>query len=296
VDRNEVIVVGGGPVGHRLAIELVRRGVTCPLVERRREPQQIPKGQNLTQRSLEHFAAWDCADDLRSRRALHPDLKGYWRFLGRIDVGEGWFFHAPVPAHTTEESLDLQGLLFETTGFPFFFEVDHVGLWDLCIEVADRYRKDRALIAGDACHSHPPYDGYGLNTGLEDAVNLGWKLAAALARWGGDAGCTAPTPSRPDPVTTWPPAAFRVARTPFMRWAFSSPSLPSTHPRGPSMPSRMPPADWASPSRWYGTTSRGSAPTTAHASSLSGLISTSPGSVTPPPKDPQGLFHTLVGR
>ncbi len=30
-------------------------------------------------------------------RVMHPDLKGYWQFFGRIDVGEGWFFHAPVP-------------------------------------------------------------------------------------------------------------------------------------------------------------------------------------------------------
>jgi hypothetical protein len=40
------------------------------------------------------------------------------------------------------------------------------------------------FIAGDAAHSHPPYGAYGLNTGLEDAVNLGWKLAAVLEKWG----------------------------------------------------------------------------------------------------------------
>ena len=42
------------------------------------------------------------------------------------------------------------------------------------------------FIAGDAAHSHPPYGGFGLNNGLEDAVNLGWKLAAKLDGWGGD--------------------------------------------------------------------------------------------------------------
>lgn len=40
-------------------------------------------------------------------------------------------------------------------------------------------------IAGDAAHSHPPYGGYGINTGFEGARNLGWKLSAALAGWGG---------------------------------------------------------------------------------------------------------------
>ena len=43
------------------------------------------------------------------------------------------------------------------------------------------------MIAGDAAHSHPPYGGYGLNNGLEDVTNLGWKLAAKLQGWGGDA-------------------------------------------------------------------------------------------------------------
>jgi hypothetical protein len=42
------------------------------------------------------------------------------------------------------------------------------------------------FIAGDAAHSHPPYGGFGLNNGLEDAVNLSWKLAARLQGWGGD--------------------------------------------------------------------------------------------------------------
>ena len=43
------------------------------------------------------------------------------------------------------------------------------------------------FIAGDAAHSHPPYGGYGLNSGLDDAANLGWKLAARLDGWGSDA-------------------------------------------------------------------------------------------------------------
>jgi hypothetical protein len=51
--------------------------------------------------------------------------------------------------------------------------------------LASQYRVGRMFIAGDACHQHPPYGGFGLNTGLEDAVNLGWKLAARLQGWGG---------------------------------------------------------------------------------------------------------------
>jgi hypothetical protein len=43
------------------------------------------------------------------------------------------------------------------------------------------------FVAGDAAHCHSPAGGQGMNTGLQDAANLGWKLAAALAGWGGEA-------------------------------------------------------------------------------------------------------------
>ncbi len=53
--------------------------------------------------------------------------------------------------------------------------------------MANEYRAGRIFIAGDAAHSHPPYGGFGLNNGLEDVANLGWKLAARLNGWGGEA-------------------------------------------------------------------------------------------------------------
>jgi len=120
-------------------------------------------------------------------RVLRPELQGYWQFFGRVDVGEGWFFHAPVPRDTTPDNYDFLGLIREAAGFPLEAQFDHVGFWDLRIAVASKYRLNRVFIAGDACHSHPPYGGFGLNSGLEDVVNLGWKLSAALQGWGGDA-------------------------------------------------------------------------------------------------------------
>ena len=47
-----VVIVGGGPVGLGLAIELGQRGIGCLLIERYAQPQPIPKGQNLTQRTI----------------------------------------------------------------------------------------------------------------------------------------------------------------------------------------------------------------------------------------------------
>ena len=118
-------------------------------------------------------------------RVMKPELKGYWQFFGRIDVGEGFFFHAPVPADTSPDNFDFLGLLHHAAGFEFQAEFEHIGFWDLRVMAASQYRLGRIFIAGDACHQHPPYGGFGLNTGLEDAVNLGWKLAARLQGWGG---------------------------------------------------------------------------------------------------------------
>ncbi|MFI7677211.1 FAD-dependent monooxygenase [Actinophytocola sp. NPDC049390] len=52
--------------------------------------------------------------------------------------------------------------------------------------LADRYRVGRVLLAGDAAHIHPPIGGQGLNLGVQDAFNLGWKLAARLRGWAPD--------------------------------------------------------------------------------------------------------------
>jgi 2-polyprenyl-6-methoxyphenol hydroxylase-like FAD-dependent oxidoreductase len=338
VDRHfQVIIIGGGPVGVALAVDLGLRGISCGLVERKTGVGNIPKGQNLTHRTLEHFYFWGIVEELRARRlmppgfpiggitaygslsspywfvsprrelvapyyfqanerlpqyemekvlrakmatlprvtarlgwsatsiaqdadgvavevaeeggdgrerwtadyaigcdgarslvrrtlgipssgadfdqpmvlavfrsrelhealkrfppastylVMNPRLKGYWQFFGRIDVGEGFFFHAPVPREAANDpDFDFRGLLRAVTGFDFAVEFDYVGFWDLRVAVAERYQDRRIFIAGDAAHSHPPYGGFGLNNGLEDVTNLGWKLAATLQGWGSE--------------------------------------------------------------------------------------------------------------
>src|SRR6202044_2873576 len=57
--------------------------------------------------------------------------------------------------------------------------------WTARMELVDRCRSGRVFLIGDAAHLNPPFGGHGLNTGIGDAVDLGWKLAAALAGWGG---------------------------------------------------------------------------------------------------------------
>jgi 2-polyprenyl-6-methoxyphenol hydroxylase-like FAD-dependent oxidoreductase len=331
----EILIVGGGPVGMGLAIELGQRGIRSIVVERYADPQPIPKGQNLTQRTMEHFYFWGAEKELRAARTipreygiggmtaygtllsgyhydwlqrelvrpfyftdnerlpqyateavlrrragelpaieamygwsaeeisqdangtrvmisgrdgntrrtlraayivgcdgsrstvreqagiaqthsehdrlmvllvfrsqglhrllarfpgksfynvLHPDLKGYWKFFGRVDLGTTWFFHAPVPPGTTKDNFDFRRYRHSAAGAEFDVEFEHIGFWELRVAIADSYRKGRIFIAGDAAHSHPPYGGYGINTGLEDTANLGWKLTAALQGWAG---------------------------------------------------------------------------------------------------------------
>lgn len=330
---SQVVINGGGPVGLGLAIDLALKGVESIVLERTTELHRIPKGQNLTQRTGEHFRAWGISDQVRAatpippefgnaglvtygrllgdyrydwfqrsrvrpyyfadnerlpqynlervlrdrvaslpqvafiqgaevtgvtqddagvrvsyeaegathvvvgayavgcdgarsvtrdvggirnetdhegpRMALlvfrsmelhdllerypgksifnvmHPAMDGYWQFLGRVDLNGGWFFHAPVPDGATQENFDFHAFLHKFVGVEFELEFEHIGFWDLRISHARTYRNDRVFIAGDACHSHPPYGGYGVNTGLEDARNLSWKIDAALSGWAG---------------------------------------------------------------------------------------------------------------
>jgi 2-polyprenyl-6-methoxyphenol hydroxylase-like FAD-dependent oxidoreductase len=344
--ETKIVIVGGGPVGLGLAISLGQRGIDCVVLERSTELHLIPKGQNLTQRSMEHFHFWGAEKQLRAARTvpadwgmgglttyktllgkyhhdwmrrelvrpyyytdnerlpqyqtevvlrarvaelpsvrvfygwradavqqdenaawceatsqdgteamvvrapylvgcdgsrsmvreaagitqtlndhnrlmvllvfrstglhealadhpgksffnvLHPELEGYWRFFGRVDLGTTWFFHCPVPYGTTRENFDFAGLLHEAAGAEFDVDFIHIGFWDLRFAVADTYRAGRMFIAGDAAHSHPPYGGYGVNTGFEDATNLAWKLAAKLEGWGGEALLDSYSPER----------------------------------------------------------------------------------------------------
>jgi bifunctional hydroxylase/dehydrase len=62
-------------------------------------------------------------------------------------------------------------------------EVRYLSRWGNATRLAEQYRAGRVFLAGDACHVHFPISGQGLNTGIQDALNLGWKLAADINGW-----------------------------------------------------------------------------------------------------------------
>jgi hypothetical protein len=70
-------------------------------------------------------------------------------------------------------------------GKPFPLEILTVLSWERQELVADSYGKGRCFIAGDAAHLTSPTGGLGMNTGIGDAADLGWKLSAVLEGWGG---------------------------------------------------------------------------------------------------------------
>ena len=102
--RYQVVIVGGGPVGVALAIDLGMRGISCALIESRTSGHLIPKGQNLTQRTLEHFYFWGIVDELRASRLLPPSfaigeitaygnlLSDYWHAPAGREIVRPYYF------------------------------------------------------------------------------------------------------------------------------------------------------------------------------------------------------------
>ena len=134
------------------------------------------------------------APDLDARQVHGPAIM-YWMIneevpslLGPMDEDGLWFFMATQLAGDVDPaSVDGVDLIRRATGLRDL-AIDIVGtdLWLAHRLVADCYSRGRVFLAGDACHLHPPFGGFGMNMGIGDAVDLGWKMAARLSGWGGD--------------------------------------------------------------------------------------------------------------
>jgi 2-polyprenyl-6-methoxyphenol hydroxylase-like FAD-dependent oxidoreductase len=336
---SQVLIVGGGPVGLTLAIDLGRRGVRCTLVEQKEAPEFLPKMERCNARSMEIFRRLGIADRVREaglradipmdvfivlslaepplvhlpypsveqarveiracndgslplepyqlisqytlepllktiaeslpsvtarygcklesfmqdedsvtarvtladgtsgairaaylagcdggsstvRKQLGINLRGEYNILelrqalyrcdelfDRIPIGNGpgrgrhyhvadgkttflimqdsmrhFTLHAVV-----ERDEDMNALFEQTVAIPVRYEMLSCNPWRQNLLLADRYRDGRVFLAGDAAHLVIPTGGLGMNTGVGDAIDLSWKLAATLAGWGGPA-------------------------------------------------------------------------------------------------------------
>ncbi|HEY9281584.1 MAG TPA: FAD-dependent monooxygenase [Eoetvoesiella sp.] len=101
-------------------------------------------------------------------------------FLIMQDSTKHWTLHSVVGS---DEEMCKQ---FEAAvGFPVRYEMLSNAPWRQNLLLADRYREGRVFLAGDAAHLVIPTGGLGMNTGVGDAFDLSWKLAAILRGWGG---------------------------------------------------------------------------------------------------------------
>ncbi|GGW34298.1 FAD-dependent oxidoreductase [Streptomyces caelestis] len=115
--------------------------------------------------------------------------KTQWRF-GTMPLGDGRY-RVIVPAEGVTEDRTVPPALEEfKQRLRHFAGTDfgvHSPRWlsrfGDATRLAERYRVGRVLLAGDAAHIHPPTGGQGLNLGIQDAFNLGWKLAAEVRGW-----------------------------------------------------------------------------------------------------------------
>lgn len=108
-----------------------------------------------------------------------------------VDNKEHWVFHAPwhpERGETLDEFTEerLQRHIRRAIGAPDLdIEITGKASWRAAERVADRYRAGRVLLAGDSAHEMSPTGAFGSNTGIQDAHNLAWKLAAVLDGWAG---------------------------------------------------------------------------------------------------------------
>lgn len=101
-------------------------------------------------------------------------------FLIMQDSTRHWTLHSVV-----KDEAEMKAQFEKTIGFPVRYEMLSCAPWRQNLLLADKYRDGRVFLAGDAVHLVIPTGGLGMNTGVGDAFDLSWKLAATLQGWGG---------------------------------------------------------------------------------------------------------------
>ncbi|MFT4219566.1 MAG: FAD-dependent oxidoreductase [Microbacterium sp.] len=128
------------------------------------------------------------SDDLVALVARSPSIH-YWVLgsdapgvVGPLDL-EGTWWAIATGAETIADEEEAASIVRRMVGAPIDCRVLAIDPWQAQMCLADHYARGRMLIAGDAAHQNPPWGGHGFNTGVGDAANLGWKLAAIINEW-----------------------------------------------------------------------------------------------------------------
>ncbi len=131
-------------------------------------------------------ALWDQHDKGASSLNFFIDDDGLWGGMSAQDGRELWRLtvHGPRDLVARAEA-NMDACLERMFGATFDYEVINVVTWTRRSWVAEKYSEARVFLAGDAAHQCSPTGGFGLNTGMGDAMDLAWKLAATLQGWGG---------------------------------------------------------------------------------------------------------------
>ncbi|TRX74160.1 FAD-dependent oxidoreductase [Pseudomonas mangiferae] len=132
-------------------------------------------------------------DGLEALHDLEPAYRyifigpeGTWATLVAINGRDQWRFSLVGDENRlTHDEAYMREAIVRAVGREFDFEILSMLPWVRRQLVAESYGTRRVFIAGDAAHLTSPTGGFGMNTGIQDAVNLSWKLAGYLQGWGG---------------------------------------------------------------------------------------------------------------
>ena len=127
-------------------------------------------------------------DKRRAYRYIFLDKEGVWATIVAINGRDEWRFSIVGTDHEPRElaEAEIRAAIRRAVGVDFDYEILSVLPWIRRELVAERYSDGRVFLAGDSAHCTSPTGGFGMNTGIGDAVDLAWKLMAIADGWGGE--------------------------------------------------------------------------------------------------------------
>ncbi|MEM1143073.1 MAG: FAD-dependent monooxygenase [Pseudomonadota bacterium] len=146
--------------------------------------EERPEAPRPEFRYMIHWTSSDLELFERFGTAWHIQSPEGWSIISQNDV-DTWTIHIPPKCYPNITEADPKDVLFSVLGCEFDCEIKVSNPWNPRLGIADNYGAGRVWLAGDSTHQVIPTGGYGMNTGMGDALALGWVLAANVHGWGG---------------------------------------------------------------------------------------------------------------